>query len=123
VPFETFVVFATNLKPSDLVDEAFLRRIDYKVFAESPTEEDFTQIFRNYCETVGVAFDQAVVRALIQSDLRPRRVALRGCQPKNLIDHALALAEYLDQPRRLTPDLLSAACALYFIDESEVPVT
>jgi hypothetical protein len=119
VPFETFVVFATNLRPNDLVDEAFLRRIQYKVMAESPTLEEFTQIFRNYCTGQKLDFDPALVEDLIERELKPRRVAPRGCQPKNLIDHSLALASYLDQPRALTSELLSAACALYFIDDEE----
>jgi SpoVK/Ycf46/Vps4 family AAA+-type ATPase len=41
------VVFATNLKPADLVDEAFLRRVQFKVLAESPSYEDFEHIFEN----------------------------------------------------------------------------
>ncbi len=54
MPFAVLVVFATNLKPAELVDEAFLRRIQYKVFAESPTRADFIQIFENYCAQVGL---------------------------------------------------------------------
>jgi predicted ATPase with chaperone activity len=119
VPFECFVVFATNLRPNDLVDEAFLRRIQYKVQAESPTLAEFTQIFRNYCASQDLVFDPALVHDLIENELKPRHVAPRGCQPKNLIDHSLALASYLDQPRALTSELLSAACALYFIDDEE----
>ena len=49
MPFMVLVVFATNIKPSELVDEAFLRRIHYKVFAESPTVAEFMQIFENCC--------------------------------------------------------------------------
>ena len=48
-PFMTLMVFATNIKPQDLVDEAFLRRIHYKIFAESPTRAEFLQIFENCC--------------------------------------------------------------------------
>jgi predicted ATPase with chaperone activity len=117
IPFEAFVVFATNLRPADLVDEAFLRRIQYKVMAESPTAEDFAQIFKNYCGTVGLEYDPSLVKALIENELRPRGVPLRGCHPKNLIDHSIALASYLDQPRRVTAELLAAACALYFIED------
>ena len=54
LPFVVLVVFATNIKPAELVDEAFLRRIHYKVFAESPTRADFSQIFENYCRDRGI---------------------------------------------------------------------
>jgi predicted ATPase with chaperone activity len=120
VPFEVFVVFATNLKPTDLVDEAFLRRIQYKVLAESPTAEEFAQIFENYCDVKGLAFDPALAEHVIFNELRARGIALRGCQPRDLIEHALALANYLDLPRQLTPDLLSEACASCFVEDRDL---
>ena len=120
LPFDVLVVFATNLKPSELVDEAFLRRIQYKIFAESPTREEFIKIFQNYCRDQQLLFDESLVQALIDSELRPRKVALRGCHPRDLIDHALALAAYLGRPRKLSLDLLSAACATYFVEDDEV---
>jgi len=113
------VVFATNLRPAELVDEAFLRRIQYKVFAENPTREDFLKIFSNYCARVAVPFDGNVVDRLLTDQLRPRKIPLRGCQPSALIEQALALAEYLGQDRRLTIELLTAACNSYFVDERE----
>lgn len=122
VPFVVLVVFATNIKPAELVDEAFLRRIQYKVFAESPTARDFTQIFQNYCGQVGVPFDREVADGLLRETLHPRKILLRGCQPRDLINQALALAEYTGQPRRLTPALLEAACDSYFVDDRETPV-
>jgi predicted ATPase with chaperone activity len=121
LPFETFVVFATNLNPSDLVDEAFLRRIRYKVLAESPTDEEFARIFENYCSTRGVSFDPCLIKTLIETEIRPRAIRLRGCQPRDLIEHALSRARYFNRKRELTPELLSAACAGYFVsDERDV---
>jgi predicted ATPase with chaperone activity len=115
VPFDVMVVFATNLNPLDLVDEAFLRRIRYKVYAESPTDGEFLQIFENYCVARGLRFDRRLAEALIANELRPRNVILRGCHPRDLIDHALSLAAYIDQPTELSADLLAAACATYFV--------
>ena len=120
IPFEALIVFATNLNPRDLVDEAFLRRIHYKVLAESPTVEEFITIFENYCRDRRLEFDPHLVEALIATELAPRKVHLRGCQPRDLIEQALALATYLDQPRRITLELLQAACASYFVNDREV---
>ena len=122
LPFMTMVVFATNIKPSELVDEAFLRRIHHKIFAESPSVDDFMAIFRNCCSERGLVFDRGLAQRLLAEYYRPRRIPLRGCQPRDLIGHALALADYLDQPRELTYELLEAACAGYFVDDTEVPV-
>jgi predicted ATPase with chaperone activity len=120
LPFMVLVVFATNLKPADLVDEAFLRRIHYKIFAESPTLDEFMQIFDNCCQERSVPFDRDLVEQLVATYYKPRRIALRGCQPRDIIDHALSLADYLDKPPVLTLDLLEAACAGYFVDEPGV---
>jgi len=123
LPFAVLIVFATNLRPSTLVDEAFLRRIRYKVFAESPTVEEFVAIFERCCLERGLPYERSTVEGLLRESLRPRGVPLRGSQPRDLIDQALALAEYLGEPRRLTTDLLEAACAVYFVEDTEpVPV-
>jgi hypothetical protein len=119
LPFLVLLVFATNIRPAELVDEAFLRRIHYKVFAESPTLDEFARIFENCCRERRIPFDRALVDGLLQQYYRPRQIPLRGCQPRDLIDQALSLANYLDQPDRLTADLLEAACAGYFVDDQE----
>ncbi len=122
VPFAVLVVFATNIKPAELVDEAFLRRIHYKVFAESPTVADFIQIFENCCRERSLPFDRGLVEHLLQTYYKPRGIPLRGCHPRDLLDQVISLADYRGEPRRLTAELLEAACAAYFVDEQERPV-
>jgi predicted ATPase with chaperone activity len=119
VPLVLLVVFATNIRPAELVDEAFLRRIHHKVYAENPTREEFTRIFENYCRQVHVPFDRVVVDGLIDGQLYPRKVPFRGCQPRDLINQALAMADYRGLPRQLTPELLAAACDSCFVDDSD----
>ena len=117
LPFNVLVVFATNIKPSELVDEAFLRRIHYKVLAENPTADDFTKIFSDYCRAKNLAFDRSHTEHLIERYLGPRNIRLRGCHPRDLIEQAMAHAEYVGAPRELTIELLEAACAGYFVDD------
>jgi predicted ATPase with chaperone activity len=119
VPFAVLVVFATNIRPSELLDEAFLRRIRYKVFAESPTLDDFKQIFHRCCEARGLDYEESLVDGLVRDVFEPQRIPLRGTHPRDLIDHAISLAEYVSQPRRLTAQLLRDACASYFVNEGE----
>ena len=117
VPFVVLIVFATNITPADLVDEAFLRRIHYKVFAEPPTTQEFKQIFERHCLRAGLEYREALVTELMEEITRKRGLALRGCHPRDLIDQAISLAEYLGEPRRLTSPLLAKACRSYFVDE------
>jgi predicted ATPase with chaperone activity len=122
-PFMTLIVFATNIRPQELVDEAFLRRIHYKIFAESPTRQEFLQIFRDVCRDKGIEYRADVVERLLTEYYRPRQIQLRGCRPRDLVNQAISLAEYLGQPAELSAEVLEAACASYFVDDREAPAT
>jgi predicted ATPase with chaperone activity len=121
LPFMTLIVFATNIRPAELVDEAFLRRIQYKIFAESPSIADFKQIFINNCRELGATFEPGLIEHLLIEYYRPRKIALRGCHPRDLIKQALSLASYLNRPPHVTADLIEAACNSYFVDDREEP--
>jgi predicted ATPase with chaperone activity len=122
-PFMTLIVFATNIKPQELVDEAFLRRIHYKIFAESPTKAEFLQIFENCCHERGMEYRPDVVEHLLATYYRPRQIQLRGCQPRDLLNQAVSLAQYLGEEPGVRTELLEAACAAYFVDDTEAPST
>ena len=102
-----------------MVDEAFLRRIHYKVFAESPTRADFLRIFSDCCRQRNIDYDQTLVERLLDDYFRPKGITMRGCHPRDLIEQALAHADYMGEPRHLTYPLLEAACAGYFVDDAE----
>jgi len=122
-PFMTMIVFATNIRPNELVDEAFLRRIHYKIFAESPSRGEFLQIFQNCCTEFGLEYRPEVVETLLSVYFKPRQIPLRGCQPRDLIKQVLSLADYLGEPPELRLDLLEAACNAYFVDDQEAPAS
>ena len=117
MPFVLLVVFATNISPGDLVDEAFLRRIQYKVYAENPTVAQFKDIFERVCAQQGVAYDESMVDELLEKEYRPRHIALRGCHPRDLIGQALSIGEYMGEAGTLSGPLLKAAFRTYFVDE------
>jgi predicted ATPase with chaperone activity len=116
-PFTAMIVFATNMNPSELVDEAFLRRIHYKIYAESPTVPEFMQIFERCCHDSGIVFRREIVDELLRNYYEPRGIQLRGCHPRDLIAQATSLAEYLGQSVELTPELIASACSSYFVDD------
>jgi magnesium chelatase subunit ChlI-like protein len=119
VPFMVLVVFATNIHPSKLVDEAFLRRIQYKILAESPTRDGFKKIFEKVCYDNDLEYHDALVEHLLCEFYEPRGIRMRGCQPRDLIGRATAHASYMGYPHKLTNELLEIACASYFVDESD----
>jgi predicted ATPase with chaperone activity len=119
VPFQVFLAFATNIRPAELVDEAFLRRVHYKVFAENPTTANFMRIFEQCCRERGLEFDPNLVDLLLDGFYHSRAVTPRACHPRDLINQALLLAHYRGEPRRLTPELLRTACTSYFVDDQQ----
>ena len=114
VPFDALLVFSTNRTPSSLVDEAFLRRIQYKIEVKAPTEPEFTEILRRVCEKQGIQFHPQAA-AWIAEYARERNIALRSCQPRDLMHHVAAAARFLQKPPEITPELVRLACETYFV--------
>jgi predicted ATPase with chaperone activity len=115
IPFDELIVFSTNLDPADLVDEAFLRRIRYKVFVRSPTPEQYREIFRRMCRQRGIEYVDAAVSYLLQQQYERRGIPLRACHPRDLLDQVVDTARYLNIPPVLSRQLLDVACESYFI--------
>jgi hypothetical protein len=113
VPFQQMLVFATNLEPSDLADDAFLRRIRFKLRLSDPTPDQFSEVFRRECSSRGVPCAPEGVQYILDRWLADR--PLRMCQPRDLVEQIVAIADY----RSASPDtasraLLDEACASYF---------
>jgi hypothetical protein len=113
VPFQQMLVFATNLEPSDLADDAFLRRIRFKLRLEDPTTEQFGEIFRRECLSRGLEWAPDGVQYILERWLANR--PLRMCQPRDLVEQIVAIADYRNAPANTASrPLLDAACASYF---------
>jgi uncharacterized membrane protein (UPF0127 family) len=111
VPFDVLIVFATNLDPKDLADEAFLRRIPYKIPIGDPTVEQFTRIFELNCERRKMRFHQVMVAYLQRRHYHPHGRPLRACHPRDLLDQVSALCRYRGIEPTISRELLDAACA------------
>jgi predicted ATPase with chaperone activity len=113
VPFEQMLIFATNLDPSDLVDDAFLRRMGYRLYINPPDQATYAKIFKQYAEANGFEYDPrdlAYVFQLYAADSRP----LRGCEPRDLLQRCSDLCNYENRRKVLSEDLLHTAWAKYF---------
>jgi predicted ATPase with chaperone activity len=115
VPFDCLLVFATNLNPRDLVDEAFLRRIQFKVEIRSPDKHAFTRILAMECEARGMRFDPQAVHLLFRDYYEPMGFPPRGCHPRDLIHQIESLAEFRGVEPTLEPELLHKAAQSYFL--------
>ena len=116
IPFDQLIVFSTNLDPRELVDEAFLRRIKYKIEVGNPDEANFREIFRRVCEAAGIPFVDQAVRYLIDHYYKPRNMDFRSCHPRDLVQLIKDAARYRQIPPALSKELLDQACQVFFVD-------
>jgi hypothetical protein len=109
VPFETFLIFSTNLTPKEIGDEAFLRRIQYKMLLPSPDEEEFRSIFVRFCESQNLVLDPAVLDQFIARHYRGTSKPFRRCHPRDVISQAIDYIRFKRLPHELTDDVLDRA--------------
>ncbi|MFO0844997.1 MAG: ATPase [Gemmataceae bacterium] len=114
VPFDQLILFSTNLEPRDLVDEAFLRRIPFKVNVPDPDEDEFHQLFRLAVGQFGCEYDADAVEYLLETHYRGKNRPRRRCHPRDLLLQVRCHCRYNDLPVRLTPEALDRAVESYF---------
>jgi hypothetical protein len=120
VPFDVLTVFATNLDPMSLADEAFLRRIPYKIQVEDPSIEQFTRILEMNCRRRDMKFHPVMAAYLHRRHYLPTNRPLRACQPRDLIEQVTALCRYRGEEPALNRENLDAACEAYFLDDRKM---
>ena len=113
IPFEVMVVFATNLDPSELADEAFLRRIHNKIYIEPVSAECFQEILARVLEQRRLSCDAPTAAYLAELCLE-RGEALKACYPADLCDILIWRSDYEGRAPQVTPAELNAAADLYF---------
>ena len=116
IPFDQLIVFSTNLEPKKLVDEAFLRRIRYKILVDHPTPEQYARVFKKVCASNGVEYRQEILVYLFENFYKQRGVKLNACHPRDLIDHIIDDAHYRNHAPELNQESITAAWENYFVD-------
>jgi predicted ATPase with chaperone activity len=116
VPFKELIVFSTNLDPGDLVDGAFLRRIQMKVEVVGPDEKMYFRIFTIVCREMNFPFDQNAFLYLLRKWYQEPRRVMQAVHPRDIVKTIISICEYEDIPPQMTPELLDEACACYFVD-------
>jgi MoxR-like ATPase len=115
VPFDLLVVFATNLDPNELADEAFLRRIPNKIRIDYASAEQFIEIFRRECATRLLDCDPGAPEHLVKFITQGMKMPLSQCYARDLINQIFWAAAYLGVEPRLTQNTLEQACRNYFL--------
>ena len=116
IPFDQIILFSTNIEPHQLADDAFLRRIGYKIKIDYLQEEEYVRICRQVCERLGLAFRPEVIRYLLDEEHARRAVSLSACHPDDLLRRVAEICRYEGVPLRLDIDLAARACRDYFTE-------
>jgi len=119
IPFDQLVIFATNIDPGQLVDEAFLRRIRYKIRVDHPSLGEYEQIFRQVCTCNGIEFCEEAYKHLLEHYYDRLDVRLNACHPRDIIDHILDAAKYRGESPQMTIDAIDDAWDSYFVTETD----
>ena len=114
VPFDQFIVFSTNLEPRELVDEAFLRRIPYKIEVENPTVEQFRKLFELTCQKQGIAYDGAALDHLIARHYGPALRPMRFCHARDMLHQVGIFCRFRGLPPAMSVPAMDAAATDYF---------
>ena len=114
VPFEQLIIFSTNLEPTDLADEAFLRRIPYKVEVGDPSLEEFHAIFKLVAKSLHCEYRPEAVDHLIANHYEPMGRQMRRCHPRDLLSQIRNYCVYNGQPVEMKPEYFDRVVPSYF---------
>lgn len=114
IPFEQLIIFSTNLEPSDLVDEAFLRRIQYRIELGDPEEQEFQYLFQIAAEKYNCDYNPEAVEWLLQEHYRSTGRPLRRCHPRDLLLQVRNLCTYNDLPFEMLPEHFNTVSTGFF---------
>ncbi len=115
IPFDQLIIFATNLDPKELVDEAFLRRIKYKIEVSNPTEQEYRKIFKGACVARGIRYSEDALRYIFDTYYKKNDMEMRSCHPRDIISLLTDVARFRSVKAQLTKDLIDQACESFFV--------
>jgi MoxR-like ATPase len=118
IPFDVFVIFATNLEPAELVDEAFLRRIPNKIMIGYATPEQFEEIFRRTADTLLLDYDEAAIARLVRLITGVFKQPLRPCYARDILQQISWTAAFRKERLRVGEKIIEGACRNYFLTDN-----
>ena len=114
-PFDVVPIFVTNMQPADLADEAFLRRLRYKIEIPSPDAGLFIEILKRECAANETVYDEGAAAYLVEEHfVKPGR-QMRGCHPRDIVEAIAAADRYRWREAALTRHAIDDACETYFV--------
>ena len=114
IPFDQLLVFATNIDPRELVEEAFLRRVPFKIHVSDPTEAQFVDLFTSLAETMSIELELGITDWLVKNHYRDAGRSLRFCHARDLLHQVKTLCAFRDKAPVADEQVLEIAAKNYF---------
>lgn len=114
VPFDQLLIFSTNMEPRELADEAFLRRIPYKIRITYPKENEFRELFRREAVQHEIDYNESAVDELIETHYVKAGRPLRCCHARDLLRQIRHYCQFKGYPVEMTTEYLNVAVRNYF---------
>jgi predicted ATPase with chaperone activity len=116
VPFDQIILFSTNIEPRELADEAFLRRIGYKIKIDYLREKEYVAICRQVSERLGLEFREEAIRFLLDEQHAVRGIRLSACHPNDILSRVVEISQYEGIPPKMENEMIHRACRDYFTE-------
>jgi len=114
VPFEQLIIFSTNLQPNDLADEAFLRRIPYKIEVGDPSIDEYKTLCKIIAKSLHCEYKPEAIDYLIEKHYKKLGRPLRRCQPRDLMYQVRNYCVYNSLPVEMRPEYFDRVVPSYF---------
>jgi len=122
VPFECLMFYSTNLNPNELVDEAFLRRLRYKLHTDNPSEEEYRKLFKMECKNMDLSFNPSVLDQFIRMQYHDTEREMRRCHPRDILQIIEDHGRFNGEVPELNIDVLNDAADSYAVASATVKV-
>jgi predicted ATPase with chaperone activity len=114
IPFDVTVIFSSNIAPTTLADEAFLRRLGYKIYIGELSEAEYQAIFKQVCSTYKIDYREDSFNYLVQKLHYKHQKPLLACIPRDLLGQVRDFALYNEVEPRLSEEMLDVAWNNYY---------
>jgi hypothetical protein len=116
IPFDQIIVFSTNIAPRELADEAFLRRLGYKIRIDHISPAEYVAICHQVCARLRMEFRADAIRHLLEVEHERRDVPLCACHPNDILSRVEEICRYRGLSPHMTRELVAEACRDYFTE-------
>ena len=119
IPFEQVLVFSSNIHPAKLADDAFLRRIGYKIEFGPISMDDYIFLWLQQCEKHGLTTTPEGLEYVVNQLHKIHNIPLLPCYPRDLVGMCSNQISFYQHPPQIDSQLIEVVWNCYFVDHEQ----